>query len=231
MKLNDFSEIANAIKNELTLRGGFKFSFSQKFGTTIRLEQNMEHKLNVVSIGFTKYNNYQLDTIAASIAFTDLNKALAKVFPEFTIDSVNIKNSISTRTEGRDSGENICPFIPHELNDEDQILKVCELIETFLKEDAYPFFDNWQTLRDLLPLIDKLNQKDISEIFGGSGVPEKALTWYLCDHPEKENFINSWIDKYESKVQKNPDEGAYKEHLERLLSVKQAAISIKPLST
>ena len=231
MKLNDFSEIANAIKNELTLRGGFKFSFSQKFGAAIRLEQNMEHKLNVVSIGFTKYHNYQLDTIAAGIAFTDLNKALAKVFPEFAIDSVNIKNSISTITEGPDSGENIYPFIPHELDDEDQIFKICELIETFLKEDAYPFFDNWQKLRDLLPLIEKLNPKDISEIFGGSGVPEKALIWYLCDHPEKENFINSWIDKYESKVQENPDEDAYKEHLERLLSVKQAAISIKPLST
>lgn len=226
MNLNNFAEIANTIENRLVLKDGFEFIVSQQLGTNITIKHYTTHKVNSVSIGFTHYNKYQLNTIAAGIAFTDLNKVLSKVYFGFNIDSVNIKNSISIKTEGYDSGKNVYPFIPLELNSVDQIFKACELIKVFLNEDAYPFFNRWEKLSDLIPLLEKLNQRDISEIFGGSGVPEKALIWYLYDHPEKEIYLDGWINKYKNKAEENPDEDAYKEHLERLLNVKQASLNI-----
>lgn len=231
MDLNDFSQIANTIESSLNLSDDFNLSFTQKFGAGVKITQNKGHKVNIVSIGFTKYNHYQFETIAAGIAFVDLNKLLAKIFSDVPSDSVNIKNSISIKTDGIGSGENVYPLLPVEINNVDQLRKVSDLISTFLEEDAYPFFDQWKTLKDLIPILEKLNPREISEILGGSGVPEKALIWYLCDHPEKDDYLKTWINKYETKSMENPDEDAYKEHLDVLLNIKQVSKSILPLNS
>ncbi len=230
MDLNDFGQIANTIESRLSLGDDFSFSFSQKFGAGIKITQKKVHKVNILSIGFTKYNYYKFETIAAGIAFIDLNKLLAKIFPDIPSDSVNIKNSISERVNGISSGENVYPFLPLEINSEEQVNKVSDLVNTFINEDAYPFFDQWKTLHDLIPVLEKLNPREISEILGGNGVPEKALIWYLSDHPEKEGYLMNWINKYETKSMENPDEDAYKEHLDILLKIKQVSKSILPLS-
>lgn len=209
MTFTDQNEIFEFIKAEIgETNFDFTYSLALTGGFNIVLSQRNSSKLNSIVIGLTKYNHFNFDTISANIAFFELNKVLSSLFTEVSMESINIKNGhvgLNNLEKFTDTNS----LLPIEINDQESLTEICSLIKEFIKNEAIPFFNKWNSLKDLIPLLETSDIRELGKIFGGNGLIEKITILHLCDHPESFDFYTQTLDKYEQKARKFPDEDAY----------------------
>lgn len=105
---------------------------------------------------------------------------------------------------------NIAPLIgikeyfPLDLSDSSNLPRATELIAKFIRQDAQPFFEYWQDIRDFLPFLESEDDHFIAnKLFSGSGVHKKLIIWWLCSHPKYNEYKQKRITKIETMLEKN----------------------------
>ena len=141
-------------------------------------------------------------------------------------ENINIKNTISQISEGKESAINIYEKLPANIGSSEDLERSINLIQAFIDEIAISFYQKWTTLSDLIPLIENLNLKNLSQVFGGNGIVEKTIIMHLYNHTNTKSFIENLIQKYTNKSEEYPDEDAYQNMTKSLLNLKQALVII-----
>lgn len=215
MKNLNLETISNTIQSKIQLTSKFDCITDNK-NNVIKLSINTNQKVDWLIFGFSYYNNFKMDSIVSGISFKVLNRALSHVISNISEENINIKNTISQINEGNNEFDSIHNNLPIDLKSNDDLNRAIELAQEFVDKISLPFYQKWSEPSDLLPLIENINLRDLSKVYGGNGIFEKTVTLYLYEKEKAYKFLNELLQKYQNRLEDNPDEEAYQNMIDSL---------------
>ena len=99
---------------------------------------------------------------------------------------------------GYELGKGVYEHFPIKLDSREEVDRAVLLSQKFLEQDAKPFFEHWNDMRDLLPYLE-LDHNDAMAHFKvlGNWIYRKAVIWYLTSHPQYQAFVDFHLDNFD----------------------------------
>ena len=119
--------------------------------------------------------------------------------------------------------------LPISLVDEEDVDKACELIKLYITQNAIPFFNYWQDIRDFLPFLETDDNGVIANIFSGDGFSKKVIIWKLCSHPNYELLTNGMLKMFAQEIEDSPNDKLLKKDYKKYLNLIKVLENTKPL--
>lgn len=116
-----------------------------------------------------------------------------------------------------------------DIHTEDDIRKALRMVDRFVYQDALPFFDYWQDVRDFLPFIETDNIRIVAnDVFSGDGMKMKMIIWWLCQHPRYEAFKKERLEVYEKILKEDPSNTSEEKEYKNLLKFLKRLEKVTP---
>lgn len=105
------------------------------------------------------------------------------------------------------------------------------LLTKFFKEDALPFFDNWNSLPVLYNYIKELpeNREVLSDILGRFYQFKKAIIYRLCNDSSALDYINNYYERRREIFSNYPEEIAAERYCMAAKELKEILETTKPI--
>ncbi|WP_431244900.1 hypothetical protein ACQ9BO_12160 [Flavobacterium sp. P21] len=185
-----------------------------------------DNKVNALYLGNIEI--YLLKNILASIEFNDVEKILD---PKYKIGQGNstINININKHLFNHNVGEGILNQLPANLDTESGVEKACHLMRQYIQQEALPFFNYWQDIRDFLPFLESDDINFISDIFYSDALFKKIIIWKLCSHPQYNNFTDKKTEQLTKRLLEIPKDKSFKKNYDRYIKILKTLEKTKPL--
>lgn len=161
------------------------FQFQKDSNGYCRYFKDDENLQLVVGLGSFLLGEFK--GIRASIYFNQIEKILdnnCKIGETNPTIDINVNKHLFNSSVGK----GIIDQLPISLANEEGIDKACELIKQYITQNAIPFFNYWQDIRDFLPFLET-TQIPLHNLFTGDPLLKKIIIWRLCSHPKYDILI------------------------------------------
>uniref|UniRef100_UPI002605A206 hypothetical protein n=1 Tax=Flavobacterium sp. TaxID=239 RepID=UPI002605A206 len=125
-----------------------------------------ENKANSIYLGNIEIQ--LLKNILAGIEFSEIEIILDSKY-KIGQGNSTINININKHLFNHKIGESILNQLPVSLDNEADIDKACQLIQQYIEQEAIPFFNYWQDIRDFLPFLETKDNGFIADLFSGDG--------------------------------------------------------------
>ena len=120
--------------------------------------------------------------------------------------------------------------LPIMLENPKNLEKAGDLIKTFIYEDAFPFFEYWQDIRDFIPFLENDDMIYVAwDVFSGEAMYQKMTVMWLCNHPRYEDFKEASLNSIQSRLEKDPENNNLKKALNNTFRFLKRLEKTKPL--
>lgn len=156
----------------------------------------------ILVIGFGDIINGDFVGLSANISFINVESIIHSTFEKNP--HYNNGVTLNTRNHGlifnKTIGEGVYDQLPISLDTVVDLKRACELIQKFINQDAFPFFNYWQDIRDFLPFIETEDNSQVDDIFYGYGFYKKVVIWKLCSHRNFELLTKNMLNIFEKEL-------------------------------
>lgn len=166
--------------------------------------------------------------IIASIEFKEIEIILDtkyKIGQGNSTINININKHLFNHT----IGEGILEKLPIALDTVEGVDNACSLIQTYIEQEALPFFNYWQDIRDFIPFLETDDINFLSNIFAGDALFKKIIIWKLCSHPQYNEFITKKTVALAKRLNEIPNDKFFKNSYNRFLKLLKTLEKTKPL--
>lgn len=155
--------------------------------------------------------------IIASINFKEIENILHPHEDQFSITTINI--NINKHLFNHKIRESTLNQLPVSLDNEADIDKACQLIQQYIEQEAIPFFNYWQDIRDFLPFLETKSNGFIADLFSGDGFYKKVIIWKLCSHPGYNELIEEMFEIFMQELKESPKDKLLKKDYDKYIKI------------
>lgn len=185
-----------------------------------------ENKANSIYLGNIEIQ--LLKNILAGIEFSEIEIILDSKY-KIGQGNSTINININKHLFNHKIGESILNQLPVSLDNEADIDKACQLIQQYIEQEAIPFFNYWQDIRDFLPFLETKDNGFIADLFSGDGFYKKVIIWKLCSHPCYYNLIEEMLGIFKLELEETPNDKLLKKDYDKYLKIIKTLEKTKPL--
>lgn len=127
------------------------------------------------------------------------------------------------------TNQKIFSQLPVILSNEESINKACQLIQQYIEQEAIPFFNYWQDIRDFLPFLETKDNGFIADLFSGDGFYKKVIIWKLCKHPGYNELIEEMLEIFMQELKESPKDKLLKKDYDKYIKIIKTLEKTKPL--
>ncbi|OOV29854.1 hypothetical protein BXU11_08320 [Flavobacterium sp. LM5] len=191
----------------------------------ISLEKINNTILNKIYCG--NLNAFFLTNISSSIIFFEIENILNNKY-ELGQNNPTI-DILGNKFPFKHDYQEILSQLPISLDTEAGIDKACQLIQEYIEQEAIPFFNYWQDIRDFLPFLETKDNGFIADLFSGDGFYKKVIIWKLCSHPCYYNLIEEMLGIFKLELEETPNDKLLKKDYDKYLKIIKTLEKTKPL--
>ncbi|MEO8238798.1 MAG: hypothetical protein ABI576_11870 [Flavobacterium sp.] len=185
-----------------------------------------ENKANSIYLGNIEIK--LLKNILAGVDFSEIERILDSKY-KIGQGNSTINININKHLFNHKVGENILNQLPVSLDTEAGVDKACQFIEQYIKQEAVPFFNYWQDIRDLLPFLETKDNGFIADLFSGDGFYKKVIVWKLCSHPGYNELIEEMLEIFMQELKESPKDKLLKKDYDKYIKIINTLEKTKPL--
>lgn len=202
-------------------------NFSVKLIEDIYLKCFLENEKIIKGIFLGSIDDLSITNIVASINFKEIENILSSKEDQFSITTINI--NINKHLFNHKVGEDILSQLPISLDTEASVDKACEFIQQYIEQEAIPFFNYWQDIRDFLPFLETKDNGFIADLFSKDGFYKKVIIWKLCSHPGYDELVKKMLDIFEQELKESPKDKFLKKDYDKYIKILKTLENTKPL--
>lgn len=103
----------------------------------------------------------------------------------------------------------------------EDIEKFIGQLTIFYNNAAAPFFSDWSSLMDFKDLLEDINPRETTQIFGTGGIFKKAVIYKMVNHKNYNEYIDRIIQNLLAAKESNPEEVQYQRFYSAALLTKE----------
>lgn len=166
--------------------------------------------------------------IVASIEFKEIEIILDTKY-KIGLGNSTINININKHLFNHTVGEGILDKLPIAIDTEEGINSACQLIQQYIEQEATPFFNYWQDIRDFLPFLETDEISILSDMFSGDALFKKIIIWKLCSHPQYSEFTTKKTAALTQRLNDIPNDKFFKNSYNKYLKILKTLEKTKPL--
>ncbi|WP_456315326.1 hypothetical protein [Pseudomonas shirazensis] len=202
-------------------------NFSVKLIEDIYIKGFLENEKIIKGIFLGSINDLSTTNIVASINFKEIENIISSNEDKFSITTINI--NINKHLFNHKMEEDILSQLPISLDTEASVDRACEFVKQYIKQEAIPFFNYWQDIRNFLPFLETKDNGFIADLFSKDGFYKKVIIWKLCSHPGYEKLIDEMLDIFAEELKESPKDKFLKKDYDKYIKILKILEKTKPL--